>query len=315
MRSTDRPTTLTMRSSSPLPLSFLFSVILGIRGQTPCPAPGDITPCICIHFEEYDEIFVDCSGAPTSEDIASAFHDATWPFTLISQFVMYDNKAVDELPSGVFGDISFQRVFIDRTIMETVHPTFMHSSLNDLRMLRIMSSSLQRLPWEILPQFAVLQFLDLRNNSMTNVPAIESASLEKLFLYDNNITSLKGGWSTPNLIMLKMNGNPITQFPDGFFQTLDKLVEFWCISCNLGPTLATGSLAFYSDALEYVALDLNSISSLEPGAIAGLISSTVLDLRSNAIVTLPESSFRPILEVLVLGTGSINLAGELLPSC
>ena len=44
--------------------------------------------------------------------------------------------------------------------------------------------------------------------------------------------------------------------------------------------------------------------------IAGLISNTVLDLRSNAIVLLEEDSFRPILEVLVLGTGSINLAGE-----
>ncbi|CAG0904410.1 unnamed protein product, partial [Darwinula stevensoni] len=101
--------------------------------------------------------------------------------------------------------------------------------------------------------------------------------------------------------------NPISELPTGFFDGLENIVIFDCISCKLGPTLAAGSMEFPGAALEHLHLEYDNITFVEPGAITGLSAHAHLDLWGNEIEELREESFRPILEDLSLGYGFIDL--------
>ena len=67
-------------------------------------------------------------------------------------------------------------------------------------------------------------------------------------------------------------GNPVSEFPTGFFASFEKLMMFYCSNCNLGPTLHSGSLEFNSQDLDLVLLDGNNIETVEPGAFSGILN-------------------------------------------
>ncbi|CAG0898226.1 unnamed protein product [Darwinula stevensoni] len=84
--------------------------------------------------------------------------------------------------------------------------------------------------------------------------------------------------------------NPLQDVPAGFFSDMGNLKYFYCYVCDFGPTLSTKSLDFRSATI-----------SLQPN--------TYLYFGDNEIRELTEASFRPMLEVLSLDTGYINLYG------
>ncbi|CAG0894781.1 unnamed protein product [Darwinula stevensoni] len=108
----------------------------------------------------------------------------------------------------------------------------------------------------------------------------------------------------------KSGSNPLLKFPSEIIGGMTNLEKLWSERCNLGPTLTRGFLEFHSKSLKEVHLSSNNISALEPGAITGLGPNTLLDLSQNEIAELSGENFRPILDHLLRGNGTLALSGN-----
>ncbi|CAG0901237.1 unnamed protein product [Darwinula stevensoni] len=304
------PDSLTLKMQEcliPLSLLFLLSSVRGTSGQDPCPEYDNLAPCYCSYKDGINTVTVDCSRATSSEGIFSYFNNVNWPFTNLTEFRMTPNEAVRELPKGVFGDVTFQKITLIRTSVRRIHPSVLLPSKDRIRTLEMTHGALEEFPWHILRQLTNLSTLWLFRNALTTLPPLKSSSLRTLHIFVNDITNLEAGWSLPNLTALCLDSNPISEVPAGFFSDMGNLGDFRCEYCGLGPTLSTGSLKFRSSAVQFIRLEYNSISTLEPDAITGFQSNTRIFMSYNEIRKLTEESFRPMLEVLSLGNGFIRL--------
>ncbi|CAG0897367.1 unnamed protein product [Darwinula stevensoni] len=118
--------------------------------------------------------------------------------------------------------------------------------------------------------------------------------------------TLRDGFSI-DLIQFRADNNPITEVEHGFFENFKNLWHFSCNNCNLGPTLFNGTLEFHSEALRYVSLGGNNISSLESHAITGFTAETRIELWGNEIRNFTKEFFVLMLENLSAGEGYIDL--------
>ncbi|CAG0893882.1 unnamed protein product [Darwinula stevensoni] len=289
---------------------FILYSVPGTSGQILCPDSTEILPCTCSQDVIDRTVNVDCSEANSSDEIHYPFNDVDWPFQNLTRFLLKENNDVSVLPEGVFGDISFEEIFVDLTSVTSLHFTTLLPSKDRLWSLIIGFSSLEEFPWEILPQLINLKELDLQFNALTSLPLLQSASLEYIDIMFNEISHVEAGWSLPNLRILNLNSNPVSDVPTGFFSDMGKLEEFLCFSCALGPTLSTKSLEFRSATFKRIVISSNSISTLDVDAITGLQPNTRLSFRDNEIRELTEVLFRPMLDVLSVDTGHMDIVGN-----
>ena len=70
--------------------------------------------------------------------------------------------------------------------------------------------------------------------------------------------------------MFHIDYNPMSVFPAAVIKGIERLEEFTCVFCNLGPTLSSGLLEFRSSKLKKVLLGFNEISTLDAGSITGI---------------------------------------------
>ncbi|CAG0905002.1 unnamed protein product, partial [Darwinula stevensoni] len=225
------------------------------------------------------------------------------------EFVLIGGNMAEEFPGGYFGGVSFERIAIMNYEVDTIHLSALISSQDTLEELEIMFSHLKEFPWDTLPLLTKLTSLKLYGNELKNI-RIRSDSLRELDISSNQIAALKSGWSAPNLTSLRMDMNPISEIPHGFLDGLGNLQEFHCFECHLGPTLFKGSMGFHSEIVTYIELGRNDISNIEEGAITGVTPDTFVGLDLNKITDLTEATFRPILEVLRRGFGSLSVTGN-----
>ncbi|CAG0886998.1 unnamed protein product [Darwinula stevensoni] len=271
-------------------LCLLACLLRGTRGQNPCPGAADIAPCTCEQVA--GEVTVDCSDVATADELFNVFNNIAWPNNELTEFRLTNNDGVLDLPEGVFGEVSFQRLYVSGTSVANLYPLSILPHLAArLEELRIMDSSLTDFPFVILSPLRSLKVLDISGNAISAVPALQSSSLQIFNVEFNQITALEEGWSTPNLKELHVGANPIQDIPAGLFGDFAGLEEFSCSSCALlGPTLRAGLLQFHSEALIKVDLRISDLTGLEDGAFTGLTNGTVINLQLNDMTDLPEAS-------------------------
>ncbi|CAG0903343.1 unnamed protein product [Darwinula stevensoni] len=257
------------------------------------------------------------------------------------------NTNVEELPEGALQNVSFERISIRNSALKTIHPSALLSSAETLSVLEIFSGHMENFPFDVLPRLTKLRALILPLNRFASVPPLQSGSLEELLLVSNKIMRLeKDGWATPKLRKLVLDGNPFSEFPSDVINGLERLEEFACAECNLGPNIPSGFINFRSESLKVVNLAWNKIVRSEPGAItarplppsSGLMKNfkvftsirtmtehlcmtpnTDVDLQHNNIATFTKESFQSILQVYgILNVNSFspeggNPAGNTIP--
>ncbi|CAG0889626.1 unnamed protein product [Darwinula stevensoni] len=234
------------------------------------------------------------SGGRTSRPRRKAAHAQR----VVLTFLLLDNDMVQELPEGVFGDVTFRIVTISNTALRHVHPMAILPLKDRISMLEITNCDLQDFPWEIIPQLNEwFNSLYLSNNALRYVPPLQTRNLVWLHLDGNQIAKLDSGWEIATLMNLKMEGNPLSEMPAGFFHNMPNFEEFLCKGCNLGPTLFSGIFEMRAPRLKIISLDENSISRVEPGAISGLPAVSVLYFMKNNISRLDEEAFYPMLRI------------------
>ncbi|CAG0892364.1 unnamed protein product [Darwinula stevensoni] len=217
---------------------------------------------------------------------------------------------MEVLPEGVFGNVSFQEMYLANDNLQSIHPSALLPSKDRLEILRMEYCHLTDFPFEIIPGMKALKHLYLYKNSLTSAPVIRSDSLEILHLFNNRIAFLpEGGWSMPNLQEFHIGENNLEELPHGIVTSMEKLIHFRAQDDQFGPELRRDFLEFNSPNLNILYLHGNSISSLEAGAITGLSPNTTIFMTRNAIEELHEASFKPMVEILAQGTGILNLYG------
>ncbi|CAG0890534.1 unnamed protein product [Darwinula stevensoni] len=184
---------------------FLLASFSGISGQNPCPEPSDILPCTCIHDESLNAGTVDCSEAGSIDEIFSVFNEAPWPHTEFTRFNLTYNEGIQEIPEGVFGEVSFEEIFIYRTPITNVHPGAILPLKDRLWDLRIGYGAMAGFPWNIIPELPNLVRISLYGNAFTVWPLLESDSVEIIILSGNSITFLEPGFHLPKLRVLDVD--------------------------------------------------------------------------------------------------------------
>ena len=114
---------------------------------------------------------------------------------------------MSELPDGVFGDVSFQNIYVKTTDVDFVHPSALLSAKDDLERLWIWYSHLVDFPWETLTEFSKLVHVNLEFNEITEISSFENPTLEELYVSNNKIATLQNGLSVPKLRNLNMSKN------------------------------------------------------------------------------------------------------------
>nr|CAH0107179.1 unnamed protein product [Daphnia galeata] len=106
--------------------------------------------------------------------------------------------------------------------------------------------------------------------------------------------------------MLWLTSNQLTQIPTQLssFSQLTQLD----LSNNSFPVISSGSFIFKAP-VDYLYLESDSISGIDPDAFQGDFSRGQIYLRSNSLVRFEEAVFRPLLEQMVVtsGGGLVNL--------
>ena len=114
------------------------------------------------------------------------------------------SEGVRELQGGVFGEVTFEEVFIQYTSISNINSAVLLPLKDRLQYMKIGDGVLEVFPWEVVPQLTNLHNLDLWGNALTSLPPLQSTSLEFLDISANEIAQLEVGWSLPNLRYLRL---------------------------------------------------------------------------------------------------------------
>ncbi len=137
------------------------------------------------------------------------------------------------------------------------------------------------------------------------------AAIEYLFLYDENISTLKAGdfAGLPALQFLDLGSNSISSLPANLFSGLERLKAL-DLSDNSFTTLQANAFSGLT-ALEDLYLDGNNLASLDANAFSGLTTPIALDLSENALTSLQANLFSALaaLEDLYLNDNDLASLG------
>ncbi|XP_042877654.1 uncharacterized protein LOC122256788 [Penaeus japonicus] len=151
------------------------------------------------------------------------------------------------------------------------------------------------------PFHTTLKVLNLEKNALrfVNFPTMsDQPFLETLLLSDNEIDFMPGysAMELDALRVLMVDRNKLCRLQPNTFAGLPRL-ELLDLSHNAIPKLEEEALRIPDHAAPHLLVNLssNSIASIEKNAFSG-VQSAWLDLRRNALETLPEVVLRPLVE-------------------
>ncbi|XP_063887947.1 oplophorus-luciferin 2-monooxygenase non-catalytic subunit-like [Scylla paramamosain] len=259
-----------------------------------CPEAADILPCVCKHEEA---LSLECSGVEDEAQLRQVFR-AYFPTTAFYEFYMDGNKGVRVLEDGVFGSVSFQVLQVLNSALETVRDDALTPSLRTLTHINVADSPLAVFPFHRLQEFTLLGSMSLMNCDVHSLPPLSSASLKLLYLNANSISHL-----TPDVFSLltavqniDLTENHLTDIEAGTFTSIPRLSSL-SLSTNMLSSLPrlTFALAATQDAPGWLRLDHNNIDSVEVDAFKGVQAPSYIELSHNALTTLQEAVWRPVM--------------------
>ena len=116
------------------------------------------------------------------------------------QFKLEHNTEITEISEEVIGNISFQNIVVNDTVMKRIHPSFIFPSKERLVNLNIENSHLEAFPFDLLSRFSRLKTVWLRNNFLTSIHNLKSETLQLLSISRNSLSEVnEDSWETPNL--------------------------------------------------------------------------------------------------------------------
>ena len=238
----------------------------------PCPEANSILPCTC-SYDLACNINIDCSNVDSDEELSAAF-EVLFPFDNVDSFVINNDGMTNNIVSlsqGIFGNKYFDFVTIEGTTLNSIADNVFMNSQESLNYFNLANNKIDLFIFEALLEYQKLISVDLSNNAITNLPALESGTLLTLNLNNNRNLQLRDGAATfmgvPNLEVLKLSGTNLSIINQHLFATNQMLMEL-DLSSN-GITLLDADAINPPSQLSTLNLDNNGLQTVLPGAISG----------------------------------------------
>lgn len=171
--------------------------------------------------------------------------------------------------------------------------------LHDLETLDLSQNSLSELPRDIFLRTSRLLRVDLSHNRLRGIKHVfvDLYALEEVFLNDNLLLSLTNTWfsNTPNLKVIHLEGNVISEISDNALHTLKRLTQLY-LSHNFLSEI-TASHFRYNVALTSLSLDNNHIETVDTQAFHGVPKLKQLKLQNNIIRLIPRDVFSSLISL------------------
>ncbi|XP_042868417.1 chondroadherin-like protein isoform X2 [Penaeus japonicus] len=246
--------------------------------------PSGITPCTC--REETQGRIMDCTKASSSADLAKVFQtNMDDPRFDYFQIVPLDgHSSLEALPANVFGGKTFHWLWIGQTDIATVDPSAfagMEETLLDITLGD--SNKLTDFPFGSVDAYKYLYKVFLSNTQITKMDHVAPApNLAEVSVPGSKITSVapKAFADLPRLARVDLSRNPLTALEDSWFATTTS--EPWVLY-----------------------LDDCDIADISPGAFSGTLPTGIF-LNGNKMTSIPEATFRPLLENMASATSLVH---------
>ncbi|XP_027211637.1 oplophorus-luciferin 2-monooxygenase non-catalytic subunit isoform X1 [Penaeus vannamei] len=246
--------------------------------------PSGITPCTC--REETQGRIMDCTKASSSADLVKVFQtdmgDSRFDYF---QVVPLDgHSTLEALPANVFGGKTFIWLWIGQTDIASVDPDAfagMEGTLVDITLAD--STKLTAFPFG-------------------SVDAYQS--LYKVFLSNTQITKMEPVAPAPNLAEVSVPGSQIASVAPNAFADLPRLAR---VDLSRNPLTALEDDWFAAATSEpwVLYLDNCDIADISPGAFSGSLPAGLF-LNGNKMTSIPEATFRPLLENMASSTALVH---------
>ncbi|XP_069157497.1 oplophorus-luciferin 2-monooxygenase non-catalytic subunit-like [Procambarus clarkii] len=270
-----------------------------------CPEAGVIMPCLCTVISDVI-MEMDCSEVDNEEELAGVFNQNFSEFNFFS-LIIKNNPHLKVLREGVLGNSAFKHIRIYDGVLEEVQVGALTASASTVTHLDFFKNNLTVFPFNDIPSFTQLQYLDLQYNNLQQLPEISSLTMETLYLSNNPLGSipLKAFANTPAISVIHLAETGIREITPGIFSELPQLgeVDLWN---NKLSSLPEGTFNFSSKASVYVGS--NNITKVDVNAITGMSVGRV-DISSNKLVELEEQVWHPLLDVGITLDPSDNPLG------
>ncbi|CAL4060958.1 unnamed protein product, partial [Meganyctiphanes norvegica] len=276
--------------------------ILPVKEEILCPDPDDIFPCVCSQHHEPDHnstIDLDCSLIEDVDQLAKVFM-ADFPKKTFREFTVYNNSAINVLPSGIFHDVTFTSIGIMWGSLEMVEfGSFagFEGFLEEMIFYQNNLQSIESFPFSELISFVMLNKLDLHGNHFKAMPEMENPALTYLDLRYNPI-----GWipassfmNLPSLKHIYLGETNMEEVKLGTFESLSQLRTI-DLTNNKLSNITYGTIATTTDQLLWLDLARNNIQQINPNSITVQNEWLGLNLVSNELKELKETTFRPLLD-------------------
>ncbi|CAL4176288.1 unnamed protein product, partial [Meganyctiphanes norvegica] len=242
-----------------------------------CPEISAILPCICTHKSDENLTDIDCSEVTSENELRKVFN-STFPTKNFDKFIILNNDHLKVLESGVFNGITFEEFFIQNSQIENIEIDAFNDSFATAYMIVLLGNKIQDFPFNVLHNFSNLTYLNLNFNPLGSIPA-------NAF---QRISTLK----FVNII------RTVHEIAVGTFTNQTNIERIYAAENNL-RNVPSGLFVTGSDIIEYIVINNNTISSVEPNAfdpVAGLI----INMDHNSMQLIEEYIWRNLLESWVV---------------
>ena len=161
----------------------------------PCPEAHDIAPCVCTIDEEL-QLTIDCTNITDNEELNSVFR-RDFPVTTFHEFRMVNPLGdFNELQANCFGNVTFERIYMDGANISLVSQYALASSESRLNYIFINGGFLTEdtFPWGYLDEYIDLDTLSITyQHQLTWLPKMVSASMTYFGLFRGSVDTLTPG--------------------------------------------------------------------------------------------------------------------------
>ncbi|TOF86680.1 hypothetical protein CGJ15_25140, partial [Vibrio parahaemolyticus] len=242
----------------------------------------DISPCIC-SFYNHEYLDIDCSLVEDEDQLRQAFL-ADFPSTTFRSFNMENNQKVRILEDGVFSDVTFINVFIIQGVLEEMGEATLIGSAGTLVTVSLTKNRISNLPYGTMNSYTAMEYLDLSENLLGELPPLSSPSIKVLNIHGNSLGNLPVDTlhGLTNLTQFIANNIELTEITPG---TFEGLVELEIVSAFDNHLWRLEAEAFTTSGhrLQYVDLHNNSITSVESDAFPDMDRESSIELSNNNI--------------------------------
>ncbi|XP_063862348.1 oplophorus-luciferin 2-monooxygenase non-catalytic subunit-like [Scylla paramamosain] len=256
----------------------------GVRAK--CPSSSVISPCTC--REEMPGRTMECSRVTSSSQLQNVFaNDMPNPQFQFFQIVKLSGRCtLEKIPANVFGSTTFMFVWFGQTDITSVDPAaFTGNEVSMLELTIADAIKLTSFPFDSLASLISLYKVDLTHTKIDTLTHVGAApNLTQVSVTNGQVKTIEKNAvaDMPRLTRLDLQNNPLTSLPDG-------------------------SLAASTSEPWVVYLDGCQINDISPTAFQGSLPSGVF-LNHNKMTSIPEATFRPILEHMKASEAAGSLA-------